>query len=74
MIGAAGRIMGISEFDTGSIGSVDSAASARIVGGVDTVVGYDTIIAPNGAIHVIVVSNGVTSLIGGMMGIVDDCA
>lgn len=60
--------MGINEFDTGSIGVVDSGASARIVSVVDTTGNLDIVASANGAFDVIVAADGVVVLTGGVMG------
>lgn len=68
MIGATGRIIGINKSNTGSIGSVEYAASARIAGVVDTVVGSDS---ASSVVDVVVATDGVAGLSGGMIGVVD---
>ncbi|XP_059068926.1 disease resistance protein TAO1-like [Cryptomeria japonica] len=63
-----GRIIGISESDTGSISIVESTASDGIVGVVDTT-GASNI--ANGVIDVVVATDGVDGLIGGMIVVLD---
>ncbi|XP_059071964.1 uncharacterized protein LOC131871382 [Cryptomeria japonica] len=59
MIGAGGRIMGINESDTRSVGSVESSSSTGTAGVVNTAGNLDRVAAAKGTIDVMTIADGV---------------